>query len=249
MPITLSMVDLQNGAGATATIAGSDGGITNTVFTSPMASYAPTPVAPSWTSQGTRLGDGTLTIPGLGYYFAYCQGKVAGVTSYSPPVFYLGSSNADAVLTRCMNAIAGRIQTLTLTGLNTPPGTLPAGQVYVKPAINLNLYEVVLPAIFVTPGGVESVEGMVSGLDDIGYPVAVTIVDNWSPSYSPPAPTYYKWREQLFRGLRFQRLAGVDEVFTVRPEPRAIVEWKAIEYNKFYTGILFRCISREGRGA
>lgn len=248
MSLSLAILDNADSSGATATLAGADPGTTITVYTSPLATYTPGPTSPPWAVAGSRVGDGTLSLPGLGYFFAYALGTVEGQLALAPPVQYLASANADSVLDRCLNAIQGKIQGLTLAGLDTPPGDLTAGQVYAKPAIDLNKLQVDLPAVFVTPGGSEAIEGMVSGLDDIGYPVAVTIVDRWSPTYTPPAPTYYKWREQIHRALRFQRLPGVIEVYTVKPEPRAIVEWKTLEFNTFYCGILFRCISREGRG-
>ena len=250
MTLALSIADNIDGSGATCTITGSDSGTTNTLYTVALASYTPTPTVPLWSAAANRTGDGTVTLPNIGYYFAYCQGTVNSQTAFAPPQPYLASISGDAVLDRCMSAMQGKVRGLSLLGGSvSPPGALSPGQVYVKAAIDLNKLKVQLPAVFVTPGGTESVEGMVSGMDDIGYPIAVTIVDRWSSSYTPPAATYYKWREQIFRALRFQRLPGVNEVYTVKPEPRAIVEWKTLEFNTFYSGLLFRAISREGRGA
>src|SRR5262245_10565380 len=128
MALTVTITDNQNGTGATATIAGQDAGQTVTVFVSPFE-VGTSPLA--WTSAGSRVGNGTVSLPVQpAYYYAYALGVVSGVAAVSVPVYFLASIAPRAVLDRYLDAIQAKIQTLTLSGLTTPPGTLPASRVF-----------------------------------------------------------------------------------------------------------------------
>lgn len=251
MSLTLTITDNQDGTGATATITGSDAGSTNTVYTSPV-NQGNGPLA--WTSRGSRTGDGTLTLgPPLGYYFAYASGTVATLAALAAPVIYAASAGADSVQEQVELAVQARIQTLTLSGLATPPGNLPASRVYhfSTPASDDLLPLVTTPCVLVCPGSVpESVENVVTERDDIGYPVETIVLDRYAPRYQQAAPTTKLWRQQIFRSLRFQPLYSVGTgtvIGTVKPEPRPVLAWKPPDYDYVYSAVLFRCISREGR--
>lgn len=69
---TLTVVDKEDGSGATATIAGGDAGATHEVFTAQFD--GDTGALGAWTSQGDRVGNGDVDLPvANGYHMAYVK--------------------------------------------------------------------------------------------------------------------------------------------------------------------------------
>lgn len=246
MTLALSLVDNQDGTGAVATISGSAGGA-NTVFTQRVDLVQNAGV---WTSSGTRTGDGTVSLAlSPAYYWAYVQNVNGGVTTFSPLVYFLASRASQAELTRYLNALQGTIQTLTLNGLATPPGNIPAARVYRFDTLCEEIMLLmVFPCVVISTIGAEQYLGGTNARDDIGFPGLVSIIDRRSPHDATGKDSYYLWRQQISRAIRHQRLAGLSEFFTTEVEPRDINAWKPPENEVYYSAQLFRGKTRDPRG-
>lgn len=255
MALTLSVVDRQDGTGATATIAGSDVGQLATVYTWPVA-VGNSP--PAWAAAGSRVGDGPLALPvAPAYYYAHVRGAVGGLVAVSPPIIFLASRSTDSVYDRILAGTHARVQGLALAmaGLSKAPhpATLPAARVLAGEFIDPQLTPA-FPAVWITPPeqGSEQVREVVNGADDLGWPVVVSIVDRRDPREAGAIPTYRRWREQLSRALRFQRLPGVPEVYRAAIEPQAMARWVVQGEGSgglYFTSTLqFRFWTRDPRG-
>src|SRR5262245_20526508 len=99
MALSLTLSDLADGTGATATVAGADNA-TVTVYT--MAAGAS-----SWTSSGSRTGNGTLALSlSPNYYFGYAQGTVSGSPAVSPVTGLVAvTSGTQAVADQVLDAV------------------------------------------------------------------------------------------------------------------------------------------------
>ena len=84
--------------------------------------------------------------------------------------------------------------------------------------------------------------------DDIGYPIGVTMVaaDNMDPSDTNLAK-YLKWREDIARTFRNQRISGVAESIRSWIEPGLIREPPAWLHNRWNSRLVVRAICREPR--
>jgi hypothetical protein len=246
MTLRLTITDNQDGTGATATVTGSDAGSANVVYASAVSDG---PNVIPWAAAGSRTGDGTVLLPlSPAYYYGYAAGLVSGAPALSIPVRFPVSLSADSLYNRILLAIQAKIQGLSFVGPAPSLTTLAPGQVVVQPKINPKVLS--YPCLVVSPpdGWPERVKPLVNSRDDIGYPVVCTIIDRQSPDYTPPYPTYYLWRERLFRGVRYQRLAGVAECETVEPAPRPMVAWSGKAFEQFTTAVGFIVWCRETRG-
>ncbi len=255
MPLTLTLTDNQDSSGATATIAGSSGGA-NVVY----VIAADMLFTALWIASGSLVGDGDVTLSLVpGYYWAYVASNGSTLSSI---VYFPVSRANDSTYNRIKQAIKAKIQSLDFPALTTPPGALPASQVYEMAYPNLNAINV--PAVVITEwslkGPIKEVVhhygssrgGIAAGTnlrDDIAYPVVVSIIDRCDPTFTAPLPTYRLWRERIFRALRYQRLAGLPEVYTVVPLPGSMADWpKADAYHYFVSELEFEAVSRESRG-
>jgi hypothetical protein len=241
MPLTLAVTDLANSTGASAVIAGSSGGA-NVVY----AITADMIFTSLWVNVASLTGDGTVTLAlNPGYYWAYVA---SNVSTLSPLVYFPVTRSSDSQYNRIKLAVQAKIKTLSLPYLTTPAGSLPAAQVYEEPVINLKTK--VLPCVVVSEVGLgETLPGGTNVRDDVGYPVVVSIIDRCAPDYTTPMPTYRLWRERIHRGLRRQRLPGVQDVYDIQPQPGPISDWpKSEDYQYFVSALTFRFIAREPRG-
>jgi hypothetical protein len=235
---TLAVADLQSGTGATATITTSTAGSSNAVS---YLSAAGASGGATWTLAGTRTGDGTLSLSlPVAYYWFRCDSTVSGLSSTSNLVYSAVSDNALAVHERALLAIQARIQGLTLDGL-------PVANVYAQLFPNDKV--ITLPCVLLTLEGLsETQPGTLTGLDDIGYPVRISICARNDGDYVTNRGRYLLWRQQIARALRNQRLSGVTEVFDVRLEYGQVVDRKLPAFAFFVTGLTARAMSREIRG-
>lgn len=248
MTLALSILDSADATGATAMVTGSDAGSSNTVYAAPLFQMLPFPVP--WTAYGPRTGDGTVSLPVYpGYWFAYVSGTVSSVAVQTPPLVFQATTASDSLYRRILLGAQAKIQAICpLVSLTGPPGNIEASNVFEMPAIN----EAVLtwPCVVITPplGQGEQVKTVVNLRDDIGYPFVVSILDRCSSNEAgDKEKTFYRWREQLSRLLRYQRLPGIAEVYTVALEPKAMVAWQPPEYEFFLSSLGFRAWSRETR--
>src|SRR5687767_14210717 len=143
MPIntpTLALADNGKGTGGTTTISGATAGSTNTVYTAPWSGGL---IAAAWTNRGSRSGNGTLAVSvANGYYWAYVQSTLAAESAVSTVVGFRVTSGSSSVFERCLNAIAARLQALSLSGI--------AASSIVVRKLPWNRNQV-MPGLFVTP--------------------------------------------------------------------------------------------------
>ena len=241
---TLSMVDLASGLGATATVASSDAGATNTLYSSSVDGEV---AEGTWTSRGSRVGDGTIAVSltTLGYYFWYVKSVLAAESTISNLDYEPVTDGAQAVLTRCIAATVSRLQLLTLSGIASSrivsvpdisnPGTTPD-------------YPCVLVAREPTP---HQFLGGTNIRDDIGYPIQVLFCESDGLGGQSNVARWDLWRQQAERCFRQQRLPGVAEAqLACQVEPLKILDpaFRPPIYDKVVSGFTVRVVTREVRG-
>ncbi len=254
--MSLSCVSVDNLDGtATVTIAGADPATTVNLFKAPLSDgFWPL----VWTAAGSRTGNGTVAFGPYGYWWLYAAGTVSSLAALSPPIVVLASRAALGVQETAEATIAAKIQSLCpLRGLSTPPGDLPADAVHRFPALSDDIFPLLttLPCVLVTPAPApEGQRPTVNNKDDIGYPVNVTLLDRFAPHETPPPgglsrpATLTLWRQQIARAIRWQRLPGLPDMYTVEPEPQPILAWKPPAMDYCFSAITFRVWTREPRG-
>lgn len=244
MAIAIAWTDAADATGGTVAITGADAA-TVTVYA--MAVDATGLTTPVFTSKGTRSGDGNVTITLVpGYYWIYAQGLVAGDVAISNLFYAYATEHTDAMASRCVDALEARLAGLVMT---TAQGvTLPTANIY-KRILLATDGDIQYPCILLThEHGRESQEGTTTGKDDIGYPINVYVIDRHGGDYKTKRKTWLKWRQQVFRALRNQRLAGIVESLTVKMEPDPVFDPKLPAYQVVILGFVARCICRETRG-
>lgn len=241
---TLSIVDNGDDTGATATLADGDSDATHTVYTRRVDGEFNTG---TWTSSGSRTGNGTVALSSLvaGYYWGYAtavspdNGEVATAAQ-----FFQVTTGADAVHFRCLEAAQAKVITLGLAGLaddSVIVRKFPIDQ-------GLGADGVALPAVILSPRREREANTGGNDLDDIEYPVEVSILKADNQSVTSAIDTYTKWREQIYRAFRWQRLPGVNEVYTCKVEPGTSIVPSAWQNNLLASVLTLRFTSREVRG-
>jgi hypothetical protein len=219
--------------GAVATVSGTSGAAV-TVFHSP--ADLPWPSG-SWTSGGTRTGDGTVPLSlSQRHYFAIAK----TASDCSLPVRFAVTDALASVATRCRNGVISILQSLDLAEI----GTRVIGQIY------LDETEGQFPCLYVYVGGgpSESEEPGLNGLDYIVYPIVIAAVDVHSPTDHRALPKFELWRQQITRAFRVRPPLGVPELAYVNVRPNAIADQRAAEYQKYAGLITLNCVCREPRG-
>lgn len=237
MAITLSIVDSQDGTGGIATVAGSNVASSNTLYKAPWTGQAG---ALTWASVGSRTGDGTIAISSAtGFFLFRLDNLLSGVTTVVVNYQPLTDATAEAMLYRALGAIKTRIDALTLS----PTPTVDVR--WLPRAKNGDEY----PLIAVTPVSSESFPGIMTTQDDIGLPVAVTILDALNQDPTLNLNRNALWRQTILSALRYQRLAGVPEGYILNPEPGMIVSPGMFDaQNLLFSPLFFRLITRTVRG-
>lgn len=237
MSLTLTVVDDADGDGATATIAGSVVGSTNTV--SVQAADGET-----WTEIGERTGDGTLALAlDPGYYWAKCDSVSGGNTTVSNVVRFGVTTAGQSVHERILDAVRAEIQGMVTAGLL--PG-LRAEQVHRKMVPDDKA--VMFPAVFITPEAAETFTVVTNLRDDIGYPAVVYLANRNAKEYTAGLPPFLLWRHRIIRRFRTQRLTAVREVFGCTIEPNVVIDPKLPWYDYVVSAFLLRFKAREYRG-
>lgn len=219
MALTLSITDNGDGTGGVATIAGSDAGSTNTVYTM-LAGES------SWTSRGSRVGNGTLSLSvNSGYYFAYVAGTlVSAAPAVSTVAGLLAiTSDTQAVYDKLCDEIVSTIQTAITAG--TISGVTVAANVSKMWALDDKAKD--FPHVFVTPprGGQEQQSGGTNLRDDWTKPIQVSLVDRCHEDYTTGFSDATLARERLIRLFANKRLSTVSELAKVTIQPLPIVQF------------------------
>lgn len=244
MTISITWTDAANGTGGAVTVTGADA---STVTVTAQAVDATGLRTPSWVVVGSRTGDGSVTVAlSPGYYWLHATGEVSGQPALSNLVYAYVTDDADSLASRCVDALAARLAGLVMAsdvGVSVP---------------NTRIYKRVLPApdglfqypcvILTHEGNREGQEGTTNNKDDISYPINVWVCDRHGTDYEAKRKTWLNWRQQVFRALRNQRLAGVTESLTVKVEPMLVFDPKLPAYQEVILGFVARCLCREMRG-
>lgn len=243
---TLAVADNEDATGTTATITTSNAGATNTLYRSSVSGEVE---AGTWTSSGSRTGDGTISVSltTRGYYFWYVKSVLLTESTISNLVYCPITDGEDAVLTRCIAAVVSRLQLLTLSGIPTASIVAITDIAGLNPASVPN-YPCVLVGREPTP---HRISGVLNDRDDIGYPIQVLNCDSDSLGSQSDVARWDKWREQEERAFRYQRLPGVAESqLACEIEPLKILDpaFKPPIYDKVVSGFTIRANCREVRG-
>jgi len=241
---TLSCVDDEDLSGITATVSTSDAGATNTIYRSSVNGEVE---AGTWTSSGSRVGDGAIAVSltTRGYYFWYVKSVLAAESTISNLVYCPVTDGSDAVLTRCIAAVVSRLQLLTLSGIATTrivsvadimnPGTVPD-----------------FPCVLVAREGTpHQYRNVMNNRDDLGYPIQVLNCDSDPLGGQSEVGRWDMWRQQEERAFRWQRLPGVTEAqLACEIEPLKILDpaYRPPIFDKVVSGFTIRVVTREVRG-
>lgn len=252
MPITPTLILIVADAGsrnATVTVSGGTSGRTAQVFYQ-LRSAQVGPV--SWTAGGTAVFNGsgvatlTVTPAAYGRYSWLAVQLTAGgdadnlSQSYYRP---LVDPAYRSVWERCILGVKDTVDGLALDGISS-------AKIVAQwwPKI-LRDMEPSPPCVLISPFGAEEYPPTgVNDEDDVGYPVVVVMVDKVNQESAGNITRDLLWREQISRVLRFQRLAGVNEVYNSFIQPDVAVHPDAYAHNLLVSTLLFRFISREPRG-
>lgn len=243
---TLAVADLANGTGALATISGGDSLAVNTIYAQPFSGELGAGV---WSPIGSRVGDGNLTLSlAVGFWWVRCQAVTAGGAAESNLVYLRVTSGVEAVMERILLAVQARVRSLALDGVDLNSilvrkvawdRDLGAGATFSWPTIQISPLE----------QETMSPKAGTNLMDDVGYPVQVAMLSLDQQDQAAFRARYLKWREQIARAFRQQRLPGVPEVYSCAVEPNSIVDDAIWLRQQIWAGLLLlRFITREPRG-
>lgn len=246
MTLSLTVTDNFDGTG-TATIAGSDPTTTNTLYRATWTGQAGT--APNWTdgqlnwiSVGTRSGDGNISVSGAGYAAWTVLSTVSSAPAFASTYQPITDASVLSWQEQITTSVKTRIADLNLPGISN---------VVIQDRWVLRRLKDTdsLPCIPIAPWGSESFPNQMTGTDDIGYPVAVALLDSVSGSYRGNYSRDTLWRQKIMSAFRFQKLAGAPNVINCIPEPGPIVNASAIvDPGELVSLLVFRFIVRVTRG-
>lgn len=233
---TLTIADLANNTGATATIAGTSGGA-STVYAQAVNGLLG---SGSWTAAGTRTGDGTLSLAlAKGYYWAYCLTAPATLSGLA---YFVVTDGAAAVESRLFAAALASLRLLALDCTARVYDSAFADDPNVQ-------YPCVIAS---TESARQTDEAALNGRDDLGHPIRLLIRDV-VPKFDEVAQTRFRlWRQSITRAFINQRMPGVIETIINRVEPGALLRHVPGGGEKMKniaeSELVIRCITREVRG-
>ena len=242
MPATYTYTDQGDGTGVTLTIAGGGAGDSHVAYTQAFGGGLGS--SGTWTNAGSRTGNGTIDLVLTnGHYFGYV---LTGGSTLSPVNYFVSSSGTESVHYRCLGAVQAAILLCNLEDL--ADASVVIRQLPSDRGFDDGTYD--LPGIVISQIGVEN-QSPSEGTnirDDVQYPVTITILAGGNQDLVTNQEKYLKWREQINRALRNQRLTGVDEVYKVTVTPGPITSPNAAWNNYYHSQLIIRCVSREVRG-
>ena len=240
----LSLVNNGDGT-ATATVTGADSAATVTVYYQRFdTSYG----AGTWTSGGSRTGNGTVTLTlAAGHYLIYAK-AVYTDSGAASLVHYLGiTDGTTSVQYRVLDAVQTRLRALGLTGIAS--GSIIVKKLPLLRALTDNA--LALPGVIISPTREQRPTTGTNDRDDVVYPVQVAIFskDQQEKTLAVDLTTHTLWRQQISRAFHNQRLAGVDEVVIASVEPQEVFSLSAWLQQHLVGGLLIRFRCREPRGS
>lgn len=206
MAITFTITDNGDGTG-TATITGSAG--TNTLYQSAWTGVMSNQL--SWSSVGSRAGDGTIALTGTGFYLWQLENSVDGVIGVVyQNITDTSAGDATSPVYQLMNSVATTIQSLNLTGISS----VNILQRWL-PRVLRSVEAASLPKVFVCPWDRESFPGILTGKDDIGIPIVVVFVDAQNQDQTANLNRNTLWRWRTLSAFRYQTISGVSTGYGV----------------------------------
>jgi hypothetical protein len=235
MPITLQITDNGDATGL-ATISGSTGGSTNTLY---RAAWSASTGQVSWVSHGSRVGDGTIALTGEGIWIWKLENSVA--TDAEVTFQGISDTSSDSVMNRVMTAVVTAIEALSLSGVTNAN---------IKKQWRPRLAEDdTAPLITVCPAPLpELMPSHLTGTDHIGYPVLVSILDHNNDDLDLNLQRNLLWRERIVSEFRHQGLSSVAEVLTCTVEHQAVINPSWYEKGVWYSAFVLRYLARVPRG-
>lgn len=241
MAVALTFTDTADGTGGTATISGGNAGATNTVYSAPWTGQT---AAQTWTSRGSRSGNGTVSVAltTTGPYLWRVDSLTSGVTEVATCYSWITNTSVASLHDRILDAVVTRIQGLSLSGVSSAN--------IVKRWVPQFVPEITtLPAIFVSPIGSEGEVGGLNNRDDIGFPVLVVIIAASNQNNTDYTSRNTLWRERIQSALRHQFLSGVSEVIDCVPLFGTVFDpsfWLSEDLH--WSPMAFRFMTRTARG-
>lgn len=238
---TLTVADNADLTGVVATIASSDAGATNTLYRQNVSGELG---SGTWTSSGSRVGSGTISVSLAvrGFYWWYIKSVLSSESTLSNLAYEPVTDGADDVITRAIAAVIARIKLLTLTDIGDDVFTRPLSDDPTLPT---------LPCCIVceepTP---RQLGGGTNIRDDIGYPIQVLFMASTGLGPDAPVGKYRKWFQSTDRAFRNQRLDGLTEAYgacTIEPL-KTLDPQRPLLYERMVAGFTIRVNTREVRG-
>jgi hypothetical protein len=234
----IAVSDNANNTGAVVTISGSTVGSTNTVY---RAAYNGDMGTLTWTSSGSRSGDGTVAVSCThGYFWWYVLSSTAGGTAISNLVNQNVTDGQLAILTQIVAAVVARMKLVSLAGIGDKVYELKS-QKHIVPAHSCCL-------VFRDPVVPITQDDATNIREDIGYPVQIAMIAPDPLTDNSPIQIYDLWRQQAERAFRNQRLPGVAGVIWTRVEPAMVLDPVPAFYARVITAFTVRVTSREPHG-
>lgn len=221
----LSISDDADGTGGVATVTGSTVGTTNTLYSQTVDGSIG---SASWTSRGSRTGDGNISVAissPTTYYWWKLVSTDGSDTEVSNLVYQPLTDGAEAIHYRLMLAIQSRLQSLTFPALTSPVGTISSSDIVVrKIPIDQEGHLPDKPCIVIAPVNREKFNhaGGTNLRDEVSYPVGVVLVTADNRQLTKDMPQVLKIREQIVRALESFRPTAVTEINRVTVDPEAI---------------------------
>lgn len=247
MSLSIVVVDGTDGT-AVATISGSDSATTNTLYKAAWTGQAGfgnvwTYGQLTWTTVGTRSGDGNISLTGAGFWLWNVVGTVSAAPAFASVYQPITDASALSIEEQILNAVQVRLQGLNLPGI--------ASSSIVTRWIARRTPKVdPLPCVAVAVWGAENFPSMLTNRDDIGYPVAIALLDG--PTGGDDRANLTRdllWREKVLSAFRYQKLAGVPSVYNAVPEPAATIDTtRYVGSGEICSLLVIRFIARLPRG-
>lgn len=239
MAITLSIADNADGTG-TATIAGSAG--TNTLYQATWTGIGN--VQLTWTSVGSRSGDGTIAISGVGYFLFRLDNSVDGFSGlvYQP----ITNASVKSVVKQLMEAVGTTLASLNLSGISS----VNILQQWM-PRVLRDVEAASLPKIFVCPWDRFSFPGILTGKDDIGVPIVVVFAAAQNQDLTTNLNRNTDWVWKAISAFRYQQISGISSsygVYNCVPEVDVQVNPDWFMTGLYVSAFALRFITRTPRG-
>jgi hypothetical protein len=235
-------------SGTTLTVSGGSSDATHTAYYADFNASGGS--GDTWTSIGSRTGNGTITLStptAAGAYLIQVLAVKNSQTARSEAVYYEIRGSTTAVWYRVTLAVQSVIQGMNL--VLPDASTLPSARVYCRKLLTDR--NTTAPFVMVALGGLEATEDYTNERDRYGYPVTVAIAvpSNQDFALDTDDEEYLRMREHILRRFREQRLSTVGEVTHCKVEPLPVLDPELWKSNLWVQGFTLRFFAPLTRGS